>query len=110
MSNNKNNSSNSDVIVECIHAIKLEIFGNDSAGRSSYTHLKRQMRNMKVDFTHGIRKWATRMEEFQNYLPNTLWEAGASRGQHLHQFNEMEMHEILGVIIIVLIVFIRRWY
>ena len=85
-----------DIIIECVHALKLELFGQDSAGRSSYTHLKRQMRNMKVDFTHGIRKWATRMEEFQGYLCNTLWEAGAARGQSLTQFNEMEMREILG--------------
>ena len=52
-----------DVINECLYALKLEVFGNDIIGRKLYTGLKHHMRAFKVDIKHGIRKWATRMDD-----------------------------------------------
>jgi hypothetical protein len=88
-----------DVIEECLYALKLEVFGNDIIGRKSYTGLRRHMRAFKVDLNHGIRKWATRMDDLQSYLPHLLWEAGESRGETLDPFGEHEMREILDAAI-----------
>ena len=83
------------VINKCLYALKLEVFGNDIIGRKSYTRLKRHMRAFKVDVNHGIRKWATRMDDLQSYLPHLLWEAGESCGKELAPFGEHKMREIL---------------
>ena len=84
-----------DIIEECIHTLKFEIFGNDSHGKNSYTKLKRQVRSLRVDFTNGIRKWASRVEDFQSYLTDTLWEPGEKWGETMQAFTEMELREIL---------------
>ena len=53
-----------DVITECIHSLKLLIFGSDMAGKKTYIGLKRQMRNFNVDFNHGIKQWAARIDDY----------------------------------------------
>ena len=84
-----------DQITECIHALKFKIYGNDSFGRNICTKLKRQMRITKVNYTDGIRKWANRMEDYQTYLPDLLWESGEADGLPLIKFNKMDMRELL---------------
>ncbi len=85
-----------DQIEEMIYCLKLDYFGNDRAGRASYNKLKRQMRNTRVETTLGcVRKWATRIDEWQAYLPEMLWDAGERRGLKAQKFNEMELRELL---------------
>ena len=84
-----------DVITECIHALKLLIFGSDMAGKKSYIGLKRQMRNFNVDFNHGIKQWAARIDDYQSYLPHMLWEAGAEDGESPTKFDEQDLQELL---------------
>ena len=52
-----------DQVTECIHALKLKVYGNDRYGKNIYTKLKRQMCITKINFTDGIRKWAHWMED-----------------------------------------------
>ena len=69
-----------DKITECIHSLKFEIFGVDMASTNSYYKLRRQIRGMKINFTDGVRKWAQRIEDYQSYLPDMLWESGEKAG------------------------------
>ena len=84
-----------DQITECIHALKGTIYGTDSYGRNIYTKLKKQMRNSKINFIDGIRKWANRMNDYQTYLPDMLWESGEAVSRPITKFSEMDMREIL---------------
>ena len=80
-----------DVITECIHTLKLLVFGSDMAGKKSYLTLKRQIRQFRVDVNHGIKKWPARIDNLQSYLPLMLWEAGALKGQSPTKFNEQDL-------------------
>jgi hypothetical protein len=84
-----------DKITECIHALKFEIYGVDMASTNSYYKLRRQIRGMKINFTDGVRKWAARIEDYQAYLPDMLWESGEKAGKMMRPFDETEMREIL---------------
>ena len=84
-----------DVLEECMHALKLKIFGNDQNGKRSYIILRRFMRGMRVDLKHGIRAWANRMAELQSYLPECLWECGSDQMETPRSFTQGEMKEIL---------------
>ena len=53
------------------------------------------MRITKINFTDGIQKWANRMEDYQTYLPDMLWESGETINESLTRFREMEMQELL---------------
>ena len=53
------------------------------------------MRNSKINFTDGIRKWADRMEDYQTYLPGMLWECGKAINESLRKFSEMDTRELL---------------
>ena len=35
-------------------------------GKKTYTRLRRVMSNFKINFTHGIRKWAQRIDDYQS--------------------------------------------
>ena len=84
-----------DRIKECIHALKFEIFGVDMASSNSYYKLRRQIRGMKINFTDGVRKWAARVEDYQTYLPDMLWESGKKLGKIMTPFDETDLKEIL---------------
>ena len=84
-----------DKIKECIHALKFEIFGVDMSSTNSYYKLRRQIRGMKINFTDGIRKWAARIDDYQAYLPDMLWESGEKEGKQMIPFDETDLREIL---------------
>ena len=85
-----------DVITKCIHALKLLVFGSDMAGKKTYLTLKQQMRAFNVDFNHGIKRWAARIDDYQSYLPHMLWEAGAEDGgKEPTKFGKQDLREIL---------------
>jgi hypothetical protein len=84
-----------DMITECIHALKFEIYGVDMASKQCYYKLRRQMRALKINFTDGVRKWAQRIEDYQTYLPDMLWESGEENGHTMQRFGEIDMREIL---------------
>ena len=84
------------VITEMLHALKLEVFGSDYVGKTSYNNLQNFIRGLKVNLSLGIRKWATRIDDLQSYLPLMLWEAGEKRGHKLKPFDEMELRTILA--------------
>jgi hypothetical protein len=50
---------------------------------------------MKINFTDGVRKWAQRIEDYQSYLPDMLWESGEKAGRRMEAFDETNMREIL---------------
>ena len=84
-----------DKIKECIHALKFEIFGVDMSSSNSYYKLRRQIRGMKINFTDGVRKWAARIDDYQAYLPDMLWESGEKKGKEMMPFDETDLKEIL---------------
>jgi hypothetical protein len=84
-----------DRLNEAIHHLKFLVFGTDISGRKSYMRLRRQMHNYPVSLQHGIKKWAARMDDFQSYLPDMLWEAGEKRGDKMDAFPELKMREVL---------------
>ena len=84
-----------DKIKECIHALKFEIFGVDMASTNSYYKLRRQIRGMKINFTDGVRKWAARIDDYQTYLPDMLWESGEKIGKTMQPFDDTDLKEIL---------------
>ena len=84
-----------DQIKECIHALKFEIYRVDMASCNSYYKLRCQIRGMKINFTDGVRKWAQRIEDYQSYLPDMLWESSEKNGKQMVPFDETDMREIL---------------
>ena len=84
-----------DIITECIHQLKLLIYSSDMKGKKTYTRLCCVMSNFKINFTHGIRKWAQRIDDYQSYLEDMLWEAGEKRGESMRKFAETELRELL---------------
>ena len=43
-----------DIITECIHRLKLLIYGSDMKGKKTYTRLRRIMSNFKINYSQGI--------------------------------------------------------
>ena len=91
----KSEQHDRDIINECIHRLKLLVYGSDMKGKKTYTRLRRVMSNFRINFNNGIRKWAQRMDDYQSYLPDMLWEAGEKRGETMRKFNETELRELL---------------
>ena len=83
------------IIREAIHRIKLLIFGDERLGHKSFIQLKRTMTSMKIGPNCDIKSWSKRMNTFQEYLPNTLWVAGAKEGKWPTEFDEERKREIL---------------
>ena len=50
-----------DIVRECITQIGANIFGKDHAGSNAYIHLRRQIRELKVNLNVGIRKYEERL-------------------------------------------------
>merc|ERR1712214_137906 len=68
---------------------------SDMRGKKTYTRLRRIMSNFKINFTQGIWKWAQRIDDYQSYLEDMLWEAGEKRGESMRKFTETELRELL---------------
>ena len=69
------------IIQESIYHLKVKIFGNERLGLSSFIQLKRTAMQLKVSPHCRIKVWVQRFNTFQDYLPRTLWIAGAKRSE-----------------------------
>ena len=66
------------VYLECKHRLGELIYGTDMIGKNAYVQLKMTMQKMRTDpKKRGIQNYHCRMLQFQTYLPETSWEAGA---------------------------------
>ena len=65
------------IIKESIYHLKVKIFGNERLGHSSFIQLKWTAMQLKVSSNCRIKVWTQRFNTFQDFLPRTLWIAGA---------------------------------
>lgn len=91
----KSEDSKEDLIHECMHHLKLKIFGSDYLGQSAYIQLRRIIRTFRVRLDPGIRAYDTRVTALNSYLLECPWQAGAKRKQLPKSFDEFEKREIL---------------
>ena len=87
--------SKEDIIHECMHHLKLKIFGSDYLGQSAYIQLRRIIRTFRVRLDPGIRAYDTRITALNSYLLECPWQAGARRKQVPKSFDDFEKREIL---------------
>lgn len=82
-----------DLAKECFFRIGKTIFGAGGPGRNAFYHLRRAMRNFKMDVNKGAQYFHDRYQEFQTYLPHCPWRAGERRGEQPTRFTELEARE-----------------
>jgi hypothetical protein len=62
----KSEDSKEDLIQECMHHLKLKIFGSDYLGQSAYIQLRRIIRTFRVRLDPGICAYDTRVTALNN--------------------------------------------
>ena len=84
-----------DVIRECITQFEVMIFVKDHTGSNAYIHVRRQIRDLKVNLHVGIRKYEERPTDFQKCLPFYLWVSDEKLGKQKLQYDKEELSKIL---------------
>ena len=89
-----------DVVREHITQIGAKISSKDHAESNVYIHLRRQIRELKVNLHVGIRKYEEGLNDIQKYLPFCSWVSGEKLGKSKLPYDEQELKEILETAIL----------
>ena len=84
------------VYLECKHRLGNLIFGTDMIGKNSHVQLRMTMQKMRTDPKRGIQNYHRRMLQFQTYLPEASWEAGALEELPRVGLAELELRQNLA--------------
>jgi hypothetical protein len=87
------------VYLECKHRLGELIFGTDMLGRNSHVQLKMTMQKMRTDPKRGIQTYHRRNLQFQSYLPEMSWEAGAMEDEPRVALTELQLRQNLATAI-----------
>ena len=87
------------VYLECKHRLGELIFGTDMLGKNSHVQLKMTMQKMRTDPKRGIQTYHRRTLQFQSYLPETSWEAGAMEDEPRVGLTELQLRQNLATAI-----------
>ena len=82
---------------ECKYRLANLIFGTDMTGSNSYyVQLRLTMKKFRTDPNQGIMNYHRRVIQFQTYLPETSWEAGALEGSPKVGLTDLELRQNLA--------------
>ena len=84
------------VYLECKHRLGELIYGTDMIGKNAYVQLKMTMGKMRTDPKRGIQNYHRRMLQFQSYLPEAAWEAGALEEAPRAPLTELDLRQNLA--------------
>ena len=84
------------VYLECKHRLGELIYGTDMIGKNAYVQLKMTMQKMRTDPKRGIQNYHRRMLQFQSYLPEAAWEAGALEEAPRAPLTELDLRQNLA--------------
>ena len=84
------------VYLECKHRLGNLIFGTDMIGKNSHVQLRMTMQKMRTDPKRGIQNYHRRMLQFQSYLPEASWEAGALEDEPRVGLTDLKLRQNLA--------------
>ena len=84
------------VYLECKHRLGELIYGTDMIGKNACVQLKMTMQKMRTDPKRVIQNYHRRQLQFQSYLPEAAWEAGALEQVPRAALTELKLRQNLA--------------